>query len=103
MRKILTKNILNTNNITPPTVLLENINHYENMIRNKILKFENYKIKHFPRVEFTIKSEIMKLRKLSVLTIYSLICKYENKFNKYLSTTEIGIFLISLCKRIFRK
>ena len=58
---------------------------------------------HFPRVEFTIKSEVMKLKKLSVLTIYPLICKYENKFNKYLSTTEISRFLISLSKRIFRK
>lgn len=74
------KNILfnnNNNNIMPHTELLENINHCENLIRNKILKFQNYNIMHFPRVEFTIKSEVMKLKKLSVLTIYSLICKYE--------------------------
>ena len=73
------KNILfnNNNNSMPPTELLENINHCENLIRNKILKFQNYNIMHFPRVEFTIKSEVMKLKKLSVLTIYSLICKYE--------------------------
>ena len=92
----------NNNNSMPPTELLENINHCENLIRNKILKFQNYNIK-LPRVEFTIKSEIMKLKKLSVLTIYSLIWKYENKFNKYLSTREICIFLINFCKRKFRK
>ena len=57
----------------------------------------------FPRVDFTIKWEIMKLKKLSVLTIYSLIWKYESKFNEYFSIREISIFLISLCKRLFRK
>ena len=92
------KNILfnnNNNNIMPHTELLENINHCENLIRNKILKFQNYNIK-LPRVEFTIKSEIMRIKKFSVLIIYSLICKYENKFNKYFSTREISIILINL-------
>ena len=38
------KNILFNNNIMPPTELLENINHCENLIKNKILKFQNYNI-----------------------------------------------------------
>ena len=38
------KNILFNNNIMPSTELLENKNHCENLMKNKILKFQNYNI-----------------------------------------------------------
>jgi len=38
------KNILFNNNIMPSTELLENKNHCENLMKNKILQFQNYNI-----------------------------------------------------------
>ena len=78
-----------------PKKILKNIKKYENLIEEKINKFENYEIKKDKNIEKMMKSEVKEVEDLDFLTFPLLIDKYEELMCGYLTSNEKESYLLS--------
>ena len=87
--------------IINPKLILKNIENYENPIKEKINKFENYNIKKDKILENKMKSEVKNIESLDLSTFPMLLDKYEEILlkNKNLSYPEKKSYLVTLFAR----
>lgn len=82
-----------------PKEILKNIKHYENLVKEKIDKLENYGIKKDKNIENKMKCEVEEIQSLDLLTFPLLVSKYEEIMWKNLSYLEKKTYLVSLFGR----
>ena len=79
-----------------PNELLENIENWENIIKEKLINCENYFIEKNKRFEYEVELELKKLKILSFLTVPAFIDKYINILNIHYTREEKNIYILTI-------
>ena len=89
------------NNMSFPKDILESINEHESYIKNKLKDLDKYNLERNIEIEYGIKSELKKLKRISFSTLPILIEKYKNKMNNSPYPEQKANILATFVKEYF--
>ena len=86
-----------------PNEILIKIKEYENLINEKVKKFDNYEIESNSKIENEIKSEVKSLKRVDYITFPLFLDKFENKINIKFTDVERKAYLLSIFGKEYLK